>query len=273
MDENRHYPNISQAIGLVILFFGLMLLLAIPLGILDHFVDFSLAAHPATLAVINLVVVGPILIIGLKRTKAPFSEVYPLVPIRPSLLLPMAIMIVGTSILLSEMDNLLRIFLPAPPWFTEAFMDLTQAQTSLWGSIAALVVVAPLTEELLFRGLILRGFCSHYSVQKAVVGSAILFGLIHLNPWQFIGATILGILFAWWFIETRSLLPSLFGHALANALPLVFGAVFHLEIQGYTSEFSPDMTEFQPLWFDLIGLLLTGLGGWSLIQAFQNTES
>ena len=153
---------------------------------------------------------------GLKQADISLREICPLVPIRLPLLFPMALTVIGISILFSESDNLMRTVLPPPAWFDEFFRSLLSGEISLWGSIVSLVVIAPLTEELLVRGLILRGFLSHYSVRKAILASAIFFGVLHLNPWQFIGATALGILFAWWFIETRSMLPCFFGHAFTN---------------------------------------------------------
>ena len=267
MAEDRHYPNISQAIWLIILLLLLVFALGILVGILDTVAGYSLAKHPAVFTTLWLIAIGLILRRGLKKSGASVREVFPLGPIRPTLLLPMAMTIFGASILLSEMDNLLRTFLPAPSWFIDFMMMLVGARVSLWGSFIALVVVAPLTEELLVRGLILRGFLGHYSVRKAVVASAILFGLLHFNPWQLIGGTVFGTLFAWWFVQTRSLLPCLFGHALVNALPLIASGMLHLEIQGYSGDVSRHIT-FQPLWFDLVGLLLAVLGVWLLIQAF-----
>lgn len=164
---------------------------------------------------------------------------------------------------------MLRIFLPPPAWFTEHLQSLMEARVSLWGSIVFLVVGAPLTEELLVRGLILRGFLSHYSTRKAILASAIFFGLLHFNPWQFIGATTLGILFAWWFVQTRSMLPCFFGHALANALPLAVIALFQWEIPGYTSDFGK--VEFHPLWLNCIGVVLAVLGIQLLIGQFRKS--
>ena len=130
--------------------------------------------------------------------------------------------------------------------------------------------VAPAVEEVLFRGLILSGFLSHYSTRKAVLASAILFGLLHLNPWQIIGATIYGILLAWWFMQTGSILPCLFGHALANTLALSVKALLRLEIPGFTGEFG--RVEFQPLWFDFLGFVLAALGVWLLIHQFRKSN-
>jgi membrane protease YdiL (CAAX protease family) len=270
MNQSNHYPNIRQAIWLLVLVFFLSIVIGISLAILDVTMDFPLGEHPAAIAVGNLVAIGLILMWGLKRTKASFGKVFSLVPIRMSLLLPMSLTIIGVGILLSEVDNALRTVLPMPAGLADFLMKLAGGRTSFWGSFVALVVVAPLTEELLFRGLILRGFLSRYTVRKSILVSAILFGAFHLNPWQFLGAVISGVLFGWWFVRTRSLLPCLFGHALNNAVPFILLAIFHLEIQGFTSE--PTKVVFQPLWLDLVGLLLAGLGVWLLIRMFGKAE-
>jgi len=265
--EGNCYPGIRQAIWLLVLIFLLQTALVILAGILGSVVDFPLTEHPVTIGVINLIAIGLVLMLGLKKTNAPFKEVFPLSTIKISLLFPISLTVIGMGILISEVDNLFRTVLPMPTWISDLFMNLL----GHWSSIILLVIIAPLTEEPLFRGLILRGFLGRYTVRKAVLVSAILFGLLHFNPWQFIGAVILGVLFAWWFVQTGSLLPCLFGHALHNAVPLILMGIFHLEIQGLTS--ATTAVEFQPLWLDLVGLLLTWLGMWLLIRMFRETET
>jgi len=290
MNQGNCYPGIRQAIWLLVLIVLLQIVLGVIVGMLGAVVNVPLVEHPAILGVINLIAIGLVLMLGLKKTKAPFKEVFPLSTIKISLLLLMSLTVIGMGILISEVDNLFRSVLPMPQWLADLFMNLL----GHWSSIILLVIVAPLTEELLFRGLILRGFLSRYTVGKAVLASAILFGLLHLNPWQFLGAVILGVLFAWWFVQTGSLLPCLFGHALHNAVPLILMGIFQLDIQGFTSEtttveskldsvpeglkkfmgFTSETTvEFQPLWLDFVGLLLAWLGMWLLIRMFRETET
>ena len=270
MTEAHHYPNISQSVWILVLLSILILVLSIPFEILKSVTGYPLSDHPAVLSLISVIAFGLILMRGIKRANTSFREICPLVPVRLSLLFPMALTVIGTSILISEADNLLRTFLPPPAWFSDYLKSLVGGQVSLWGSILSLVVVAPLTEELLVRGLILRGFLSHYSTRKAILASAIFFGVLHLNPWQFIGATALGILFAWWFIETRSMLPCFFGHALANAVPLAATILLPFEIPGYTSDFGT--IQFQPLWFDLVGIILAVVGIWLLVHQFRKSS-
>jgi len=71
-------------------------------------------------------------------------------------------------------------------------------------------------EEMLFRGVILRGFLQHYPPGLAIAGSAIVFGLAHMNLYQFVVAFVIGGLSGWLYARTRSLLPSIVLHACYN---------------------------------------------------------
>ena len=94
----------------------------------------------------------------------------------------------------SEMDNILRLILPPPDWFVEKFKKF---DSNIFNFVFFILLVAPVTEEILFRGIIVRGFEKNYTRRTAIVGSAVLFGMIHLNPWQFVSASIGGLLLAW----------------------------------------------------------------------------
>jgi hypothetical protein len=126
------------------------------------------------------------------------------------------------------------------------------------------IVVAPLTEECLFRGLILRGFLLKYTVRKAIVVSALLFALFHVMPWQIPGAFAFGAIFAWVYIRTGSILPCILGHAFVNAIPSIIKHVLRIEVSGLSGDASAPV-QFQPLWLDLAGILLLA-GGLLLLQ-------
>jgi membrane protease YdiL (CAAX protease family) len=266
------FPNIPRAIGLLALVFAIQMVMGIPVAALGLIMKAPLMNDPLTIAFFNTVSIGIVLWIGLRLAKASFKEVFSFAPIRAVLLLPMALTVIGMSILLSEVNNFVVNILPIPPQVAKVFHNLFGTQEKFWGALLTAVIVAPLTEELLFRGLILRGFLNSYSVRKAIIASALLFGVFHVLPWQILGAAILGAVFAWWFVKTRSLLPCLFGHALNNGLPLVLLALPRLRIPGYSTEIT-EQVEFQPLWFDALGLLLAGIGIWWLVRVFAKMEA
>ena len=215
--------------------------------------------HPAVSSLKGIIPYGLILMGGLKRAKTSFREICPLVPVRLSLLFPMALTAIGVFMLLFEIDYWLETFLPRPEWYAESLLQKTQV--TFWNSVD-LVIIAPLTEELLVRGLILRGFLSRYSARTAILASALWFGLMHVYPWHFIGPTVGGILYAWWFIETRSILPCFLGHALHNALVIGNSALLQAGIE----------LELHPLWWNLIGVILTALGIWLLVHQFRKSS-
>lgn len=266
------FPSLSRAIGLLALVFAIQFGLAIPVALMALVSGTTkIFENPLTVALFNTVSIGLVLLLGLKLAKASFREVFPLKPMRLILLIPMTFTVVGMGILLSDLDNLLRLFLPIPEWLEKALQSFFGDAQNIFSSFFTLVIVASVTEELLFRGLILRGFLQNYSVRKAVIVSALLFGVFHLNPWQFTGAVVLGGIFAWWFVHTRSLLPCLFGHALNNGLPLMALAIPYLKEIGFVSD-GTGPVKFQPLWLDGLGLLLAAAGLWWTAQEFLKVE-
>ena len=285
MTENYRYPNILQAIWILILLHILSTVLLILWYILVRVTGFLLLAHFAVTSLISLIPYGLILMRGLKRANTSFREICPLVPVRLSLLFPMALTIVGIFSLL-EIGSWLNFF-PSPSewhpeWYTEWYTDFLYnlvvdlndlVVAPMWVIDVSFVIVAPLTEELLVRGLILRGFLSRYSVRKAVLASALLSGLMHLNSGSFIGATVLGILLAWWFIQTRSMLPCFLGHALYGALffaYIVLGGLVEIWHPPWRYGFVHSLGEL--CLGNLVGVILTALGVWLLIHQFRKSS-
>ena len=77
-------------------------------------------------------------------------------------------------------------------------------------------VIAPVVEEMLFRGIVLRGFLHRYGRAQAIWGSAVLFGVAHLNIYQFVAALLIGALSGWIYERGRSLVPCIALHAGYN---------------------------------------------------------
>lgn len=80
-------------------------------------------------------------------------------------------------------------------------------------------LLAPLLEEVMFRGAIegymLRNLRSPW---LAIVVSALIFGVFHMNPVQIVYATLLGIVFGWMYYRTGSLMSVIVGHVLNNTI-------------------------------------------------------
>ena len=112
----------------------------------------------------------------------------------------------------------LENFMNLPDYMEQDFADLAHNPIG----ILMLCIIAPIAEEYLFRGLMMRKMLKwNISPWYAIIGSSIMFGLIHLNPAQIPGPIILGIVMAWMCYRTRSLIPGIIIHITNNTLCLI----------------------------------------------------
>ena len=111
--------------------------------------------------------------------------------------------------------NVTLDWLPLPDFMEDTFMDMGNEPLG----VLSMALVAPLVEEMMFRGAI-QGYlmrrCSN--PWTAIVVSALVFGVIHMNPVQVVYATLLGLVLGWIYYRTRSLLPVIAGHVLNNSV-------------------------------------------------------
>ena len=169
--------------------------------------------------------------------------------------------VAGITVFLSELDNVMRAVLPGFLLEQLDFApDLDALVNTSWQGPVLAVVVAPLTEELVFRGLILRGLLGRWRPAVAITASAALFAATHLNPAQAPVAMLLGLVLGWVFVRTRSLGLCIAGHAANNAATYVTD--FPFEVRGFN--FVPEDVEviFHPWWFNAAGALLFCGGLW-----------
>lgn len=90
-----------------------------------------------------------------------------------------------------------------------------------------LCLVAPVVEELVFRGAILRALLgSMKSRWTAIFVSAMLFALVHVNPAQMPHALLIGILFGWMYSRTGSILPGIVLHCVNNTVACAFVLIY-----------------------------------------------
>lgn len=85
-------------------------------------------------------------------------------------------------------------------------------------SILMTVVLAPVMEETLFRGLIQGSINERDGAAKAILLSALLFGVFHMIPQQAINAFLVGIILGYIYFRTKSLLTVIILHALNNGI-------------------------------------------------------
>jgi Predicted metal-dependent membrane protease len=89
-----------------------------------------------------------------------------------------------------------------------------------WGYLA-IGLLAPLAEEIVFRGAILRSLLTTAKPMAAIIISALLFALVHMNPAQMPYAFIAGLLLGWMYWRTGSILPGMAYHWANNSVAYI----------------------------------------------------
>ena len=98
-------------------------------------------------------------------------------------------------------------------------------------SFLSLVVLAPLTEELVFRGILLQRWGSKYSSKIAILLSSAIFASLHTDP---LGAFVFGVFMCYLTIRSRGILLPMICHSLYNLFVWGISFVEHA-IDPYTS--------------------------------------
>jgi uncharacterized protein len=271
---NKIYPTIKNSILLCFLFIGIQLGLGFLLGffkVILRLPDNSLVFGVLT-AISYIISFVIVILVGFIKTKRKFNEVFKFNKVSGFLWIAIIVFMTGFVIVLSELDNLLNYILPVPEIFRDIFETLMAKQIF---PIAVLIIgiIPAFTEELLFRGIILDGLKNNYSKKTAIFVSALLFGIIHLNPWQFVGAFIIGSISAWICIETNTILLSIYMHFFNNTLYTIIVKYRELiPIKGFNSNYTTPV-DFQPLWLDLSGLAILIIGTIMLITGIKEQKS
>jgi membrane protease YdiL (CAAX protease family) len=211
----------------------------------------------------NLLGISLVLALGLHASPAPGVTVLFLRRPPWRVFPAVALSTLGLTFLGAELDTYLEELLPPPPWVAEIFRRVLEYHTVLefFGVFAFLVVMAPVTEELLFRGLFLHRLVEGYGPRVSVAGSALCFGIFHIFPWQAVGAALVGIYLGWLVLKTRSVFVPMFAHALFNLVPVLATGLAsrHALLRQLSAEVPADESHLPPLWL-FLSMLAVGAG-------------
>lgn len=164
-------------------------------------------------------------------------------PVSPLYLVCSAIAILTCGFAVSSFMSLLD-------WIPNIMEQSFNILQSGWGGILAITIAGPVLEEILFRGAITQALLQQYHPTKAILISALLFGVFHLNPAQILPAFLTGILLAWTYCQTGSLIPCILMHILNNSLSV------YLSIQYPEAENMDDLINGTPYLITLFGSVL-----------------
>lgn len=113
--------------------------------------------------------------------------------------------------------------------------DMQAAEQALqaidpWLVVIPVVVLAPIAEEIFFRGVVLNALLREAGARWATFGSATLFALVHASVVAFLPILILGVILAWVARRTRGLLAPIVVHATFNGLSVLVALLVRYDV-------------------------------------------
>ena len=82
----------------------------------------------------------------------------------------------------------------------------------------AIVVAAPIAEEIIFRGVVYKTLANYFSTTIAILLSGIVFSLLHLDWFFILQISVMGILLAYCYRKTQTLITPIVAHMVVNFL-------------------------------------------------------
>lgn len=128
-------------------------------------------------------------------------------------LIPMAILAAASAVGMNGLLNLIELYR-----FSPTFQEISEIQfdTPVWLGILSYGILAPLGEEVVFRGVVYGQLRKVMKAPFAIVLSGLAFGLFHGNLVQAVYATVIGILLALVYELYGTLIAPMVFHGIAN---------------------------------------------------------
>lgn len=127
----------------------------------------------------------------------------------------------------------------------------------------SVIVVAPITEEFIFRGVLLHRWGVKWGTRPAILLTSVLFGILHSN---LVGLFVFGVVMALLYLSTRSLVVPIVAHAMNNAIA---SGIEFLTPAAANSAATNSLAEFRGSWW--LGVLCLVLSApWVLRYIFYH---
>lgn len=175
----------------------------------------------------HLGIIG-VLLLFVRHSRCRSEDVFLLNATRPIVIVATIPAAVGCALIAAQIDltvarllSQVHFELPLPVQRTLIELQLVGSLTEGASTLAAVVLLPGLGEELLFRGFAFTALYVRYGAVRALVGSSLIFAAVHLSPLQlpahlFIGL-FLGALVYW----THSIYPAMLAHMVNNLVSVV----------------------------------------------------
>jgi membrane protease YdiL (CAAX protease family) len=96
--------------------------------------------------------------------------------------------------------------------------------------VLAIVVLAPIAEEVFFRGVVFNAWLREGGRRFAFIGSAVLFAVIHVSLVSLLPIFVLGLMLAWIYNRTGTLVAPIAMHATVNGISVALALLVRFDV-------------------------------------------
>ena len=159
----------------------------------------------------------------LRNKSYSYKTIFRLKPVPMPVLFISAMIGVGLSLVTEEIDRLIQYIFPMPEslWDSLSSTMTCHSATDCVVLIMAVVVTASLVEEMMFRGLLQGTLEQKIDITRSVIITAVVFTIIHYNPWWAVEIILLGMLMGVMAWKSQSIFPGVVVHGINNGLALL----------------------------------------------------
>lgn len=207
----------------LLLYFFVQTAASIPMVFVTKFKpEWNIAALGAALVLANLLMILLVHAMKFYNAKRTF---------RNSLSTLLTVIAAIAAILWAFGGNIANEALDLPNILEQAFTDMSKDVISILG----IAIIGPIAEEVVFRGAICRSLLKQgVPTGLTILISAIIFGLIHVNPAQVLYAFFMGLALGYIYCRTGSLIPTIITHILNNSISVFVMAKYGEEAKNMT---------------------------------------
>ncbi len=190
-------------------------------------------------------------VVYLVRKKYPLFESLRFNPVSKNTAYATLLLSLGAMVISDEINILVDMVIPMPDSFLQVEAMLKPDNSlSLVLLIFTIVILAPIGEEILFRGFLQKYLENAWGdITRAILFSSLFFAAIHFNPYWMIQIYFLGVLLGYLAWKTDSVIPCIIFHVIINSTSLLF-------------TYLGDSFESLILWHGHLNPLLLVLGGY-----------
>ena len=152
----------------------------------------------------------------------------------PGTIIFLVVLTLGMHFFVCLVGSLVGYLIPDSGEWLDSIMGMTVGENDIAGYLSVMLI-APISEEIAFRGVMLKKLKESFGFVGCVTVTTVLFGIMHLNPMQSIYVLPMGVMFAYVAYKYDSVIPAIIAHILNNCVGMILPGILGRNLKNLES--------------------------------------